>query len=350
MINAEPFVSVNTGLGSVEEVAEEVEYINGAQNTPMGQLRAENGHPQPYRCTWWAVGNEMYGDWQLGHMPLAQYVEKHNRVAAAMWKVDPAIKLIGVGAVGEWSETMLQVCSDYMNLISEHIYCQEMPNVAAHVQQLAEQIKFKADAHRKYRRQITPLQGKDIRIAMDEWNYWYGDYIYGELGVQYFHKDALGVAIGLHEYFRNSDIYYMANYAQTVNVIGCIKTTRTDAAFDATGLPLKLYRQEFGAIPVQVSGDVGNLDVSAALTDDGKALTVAAVNATSQNGSLNLNIVGGAIGRQVTKWLIVHPDPQAHNVPGKPAVLTIERKKETLKDSTLNVPAMGIVLYRIPLK
>ena len=27
---------------------------------------------------------------------------------------------------------------------------------------------------------------------MDEWNYWYGDYLYGELGVRYYHQDAIG--------------------------------------------------------------------------------------------------------------------------------------------------------------
>ncbi len=113
---------------------------------------------------------------------------------------------------------------------------------------------------------------------MDEWNYWYGPYVYGELGVQYHLKDALGIARGLHAFFRNSDIYFMANYAQTVNVIGAIKTSRTDATFDTTGLVLALYRAQFGSIPVSVSGSPGKLDVSAALTDDGKALTVAVVN------------------------------------------------------------------------
>jgi alpha-N-arabinofuranosidase len=69
---------------------------------------------------------------------------------------------------------------------------------------------------------------------MDEWNYWYGEPVYGEIGCAYRLKDALGVAIGLHEFFRNSDVITMANYAQTVNVIGAIKTTKTTAFFDTT--------------------------------------------------------------------------------------------------------------------
>ena len=46
--------------------------------------------------------------------------------------------------------------------------------------------------------------------------------------------------------FRNSDLFVMANYAQTVNVIGAIKTTKTAAEMEPTGLVLQLYRQRFG--------------------------------------------------------------------------------------------------------
>ncbi|MBZ0256623.1 alpha-N-arabinofuranosidase, partial [bacterium] len=122
LIDTEPFIAVNTGLGSVELAAEEVEYCNGSLDTPMGKLRAQNGHEKPYNVIWWAVGNEMYGDWQKGHMPLEEYVQKHNRCAEQMYKIDPTIQLIGVGAVGNWSETMLKVCAGHMDLLSEHIY------------------------------------------------------------------------------------------------------------------------------------------------------------------------------------------------------------------------------------
>ena len=349
ILNTEPYIAVNTGLGTVEEVAEEVEYCNGSVDTPMGKLRAENGRKEPWHVKWWAVGNEMYGSWQLGHMPLSEYVQKHNRVAKAMWKVDPDIKLVGVGATGEWSETMLKQCSENMDLISEHIYCKDKPDVPAHTHQLAEQIKHKADEHRKYRAEISGLRDKDIRIAMDEWNYWYGDYIYGELGVRYHLKDALGVAIGLHEFFRNSDLYFMANYAQTVNVIGCIKTSRTDAVFAATGLPLKLYRGKFGMIPVQVSGDTGQLDVAAALTADSKILTVSIVNPTPNPAKINIQGAGDSFGR-AGKWTITGTDPEIYNEPDKESRLDIEESFVRLSSTVLEAPAYGIVLYRIELR
>jgi alpha-N-arabinofuranosidase len=181
LINSEPFIAVNTGLGTVDEVAEEVEYCNGAADSPMGRLRASNGQEEPYGVKFWAVGNEMYGSWQLGNMPLEDYVKKHIQMAEAMWQSDPEIKLVGVGAVGEWSETMLENCSDHMDLISEHIYSKEASDLNKHINLLSNQIKDVANAHRNYRKNIKNLQAKDIRIAMDEWNYWYGDYIFFEM-------------------------------------------------------------------------------------------------------------------------------------------------------------------------
>ena len=47
----------------------------------------------------------------------------------------------------------------------------------------------------------------------------------------------------------------MANYAQTVNVLGCIKTSKTAAALDTTGLVLMLYRKHFGTLPVAAEAD-----------------------------------------------------------------------------------------------
>ncbi len=161
---------------------------------------------------------------------------------------------------------MLTNCADNMGLISEHFYCQEAPGLMGHVALVPRQVKRIAEAHKQYRQSIPGLAAKDIRIALDEWNYWYGPHVYGELGTQYFLKDALGIVAGLHEYSRQSDIVFMANYAQTVNVIGAIKTDKRTAVMDTTGLVLALYRREFGTIPVEIAGAPEPLDVAAAWT------------------------------------------------------------------------------------
>lgn len=327
LIDAEPFVAVNTGLGTVELAAEQIEYANGDPSTRMGRLRAQNGHPAPFGVKFWAIGNEMYGSWQLGHMPLAEYVKKHNRVVEAMRAVDPRMVAIGVGAVGDWSRQMLTSCAGHMDLISEHLYWQQKDDLVEHVRQIPAQIRKVAEAHRAYRRELPSLAGKDIRIAMDEWNYWYGPNEFGELGVRYFLQDALGIAAGLHEFYRHSDLYYMANYAQTVNVIGAIKTTKTAAEFETTGLVLKLYRRHYGRWPVEVTGVPEPLDITAAWSEDKSLITVGIVNPTAQKQELALKLSGAAwTGATGHHWLITGPHRRAHNSPGKPRVVDIEER------------------------
>jgi alpha-N-arabinofuranosidase len=348
-LGTETYVVVNSGLGGVDMALQELEYANGAQDTPMGALRTKNGHAEPYGVVYWGVGNEMYGDWQLGHMPLEEYTKKHNTYAEAMRAKDPKIKLVGVGATGKWSETMLAQCGGNMELLSEHFYVQDKKDLLAHVRQVPDQIRQKVKMHRRYHESIPGLAGKPVPICMDEWNYWYGPDLYGEIGTRYFLRDALGIAAGFHEYYRASDVVFMANYAQTVNVIGAIKTSKTAAAFDTTGLVLKLYRQQFGVLPVKVETTGSDVDVMAAWTEDKSALTVGVVNATDKPQRLPLAIDGATIAGNGTRWVIAGTDPMAFNEPGKPAQVQIQEEPVS-GAAALDLPPMSICLYRLPVK
>lgn len=350
LIKTEPLIVVNTGFGDAHSAASWLEYVNGSSSTEEGRRRAQNGHPGQWNVKWWGIGNEMFGDWQLGYMAQSQYVLKHNIFFDRLTKVYPGIKTIGVGEIGkDWSKNMLTHCADQMTLISEHFYCQEQPGVMAHVALVPNAIKAKVDAHRRYRDTLPSLQGKDIRIAMDEWNYWYGPHVFGELGTRYFMKDGLGIAAGLHEFYKNSDIVEMAQYAQTVNVIGAIKTTPTDAQFETTGLVLKLYRNHFGTRPVTVKGSPEPLYVSAALTEDRRALTVAVVNPTGQEVTCPINWAGRLFS-SAKAWEIAHPDPMAHNNPGDPQLIDIKERPAGDLQSGVKVNAYSVTLFRLELK
>jgi len=349
LVDTEPYIAVNSGLGGLKSAVEELQYCNGAADTPMGKLRAKNGHPEPYKVKWWGIGNEMYGGWQLGHMPLEKYQKKHNEFAEAMRKEDPSIKVVAVGATGKWSEGMMQHCADHMDLVSEHFYRHQQKALSSHVKQIPDSVRGKAQAHRDYRKRFDSLKGKDIDIALDEWNYWYGPHEFGELGTRYFLKDALGVAAGLHEYARQSDIMFMANYAQTVNVIGCIKTSKTDASFATTGLALKLYRQHFGTLPVKVTADPP-LDVMAALTVDKKKLTIGIVNPTMKKLDLPIEITGVKPTGRGKQWQIAGPDPMAYNEPGKPPKVTIEESPLSDVKDKLPVAACSVTLVELELE
>jgi alpha-N-arabinofuranosidase len=342
----DPYIAVNSGLGGAASAAEEVQYANGAPDTPMGQRRARNGHAEPYKVRFWGIGNEMYGGWQLGHMPLEKYVEKHNEFAKAMRAVDPSIQLVGVGAAGKWSEEMMRSCADHMDLISEHFYCHERPGLVAHVAQIPNAVRGKAEAHRDYRKRLESLKGKDIRIALDEWNYWYGPHPFGELGTRYFLKDALGIAAGLHEFARNSEMFFMANYAQTVNVIGCIKTTKTAAALETTGLVLRLYRERFGVVPAATES-AGLVNAMAAWTEDRKTLTLGVVNPTMEAVDIPLEIKGAKLTGKGTRWQIAGADPMAYNDPGQPPRVAIEESPVQGATDKLTVAPCSVTLFAL---
>lgn len=348
-VKTDPYVVVNSGLGGVELAVDKLEYANGAADTPMGRLRAANGHAEPYGVHFWGIGNEMYGNWQLGHMPLEDYIAKNNRFADALRAKDPSIALVAVGAVGKWTEGMLAGAADHMDLLSEHFYCQEKPALETHVRQIPDSVRRIAEAHRRYRKEIPSPAGKPIPVALDEWNYWYGPHVFGELGTRYFLKDGLGVAAGLNEFVRCSDVYFMANYAQTVNVIGCVKTTKTAAALETTGLVLKLYRRHFGTVPVTATAE-GPLDVAAALADNGKTLTVAIVNPTLHPMELPLAVSGVALAGTGRQWQMAGDDPMAFNQPGETPRVTVEESAARMAEGKLSVRPCSVTLFALDVR
>ncbi len=364
IVGAEPLITVNTGYGDAYSCAAQLEYANGSVHTPMGMLRKVNGSAEPFDVRLWCVGNEMWGDWQLGYMSLEDYVIKHNWVVEKMRETDPDIICFASGDVDtDWSRGLMKGCADNIDKIAEHFYCTETnKDVTKHVAQIKGKINEKTTYHRKLRQELDELNGKDIEVAMTEWNYWNynpgeGDqlnpadaYWYGELGRRYFMQDALGIAAGLHEYYRQSDIMYLAFYAQTVNVIGCIKTTKTDVGFAATGLPLAMYRNHYGTIPVDVTNNNAALDIAAALTQDRKALTIGVVNTTDKQQQIKLDLKGVNIYSAGTVWVIANSDPMAYNEPGKEPKVAIKESKVTGISNQLTVPGYSINLYRLDVR
>src|ERR1044071_9222891 len=57
-VDAEPMICVRFSNRKPGDAADQVEYFNGSISTKMGALRAQNGHPRPYRVRFWQVGNE----------------------------------------------------------------------------------------------------------------------------------------------------------------------------------------------------------------------------------------------------------------------------------------------------
>ena len=68
LVDAEPYLCVNMGTGTMDEAAAWVEYCNGTGDTYWANQRRANGHEAPYGVKLWGLGNEMYGPWQIGQL------------------------------------------------------------------------------------------------------------------------------------------------------------------------------------------------------------------------------------------------------------------------------------------
>ena len=401
LLDVEPYITVNAGFGDARSAADYVEYANGAATTPMGRLRAANGHPEPYGVKFWGIGNEMWGDWSFGVMPLAQFELKHNLFAQAMRRVDPTIKLIASGAMpdamtgskqakrisgkivpdylspADWSGGMLSHCLEYTDLISEHFYSYnnqrfdiekgERVSVDAGTPLVewerapATQVRVKYEHYQEYLARIPGLAAKPAPISLDEWAYT------GAPPNGY--KVVPAYAWAFHEMFRHSDLYQMAGFTFATSLLSA---NRTEAVLNPAGLMFKLYRDHFGTIPVEVAGnspqpapkypaggdqpkvnpgsDTYPLDVAAALSTGRRTLTLAVVNPTEAEQQLQLSIRGVELSGKGRLWRMAPASINASIVvEQKPGVEVEEQVLEALP-GTVKIAPISVSIYEFPTK
>ena len=402
LLGVDPFISVNAGFGDAWSAAQLVEYANGAATSPMGRQRAANGHPAPYKIKWWGIGNEMYGSWQFGNMALGQYVVKHNMFAEAMRKVDPSITLLATGATpeemtiyglalpivgklipdfgspGDWDFGLFTRCFENIDVMSEHFYSYAGQrfdhssgvkpgafNRANYMLRLdeplvewarrpANRVRNKVEAYEEYLQRIPALKTRRIPMAIDEWAY---------SGSGSNLKGSLANAMVLQEMFRHSDLIKMAGHTMGT---ASIEYNDTEAALNTTGLLFKLYRDHFGSVPVEVGGNsppppplypVGAdqpkanagsptypVDVSAALTSDGKFLTVAVINPNESAQDLDLSFKGIALLGKGRMWRMTGDSLNAATGLGRNEVRIVETPlTETPK--ALTIAPISIDIY-----
>jgi alpha-N-arabinofuranosidase len=124
VVGCEPMICLNAGSGTVSEAAQWLEYCNGGLDTPMGRLRAANGHPQPYNVKHWEIGNELWGRWQDRWTTAEGYVDRYRQFVKALLEVDPGIKIYACGAPvmwgKSWNDTLIAGASDILHATTDH--------------------------------------------------------------------------------------------------------------------------------------------------------------------------------------------------------------------------------------
>jgi alpha-N-arabinofuranosidase len=408
LIDVDPYVTVNAGLGDSHSAAEEVEYLNGAASTHMGAQRARNGHPEPYHVRYWNIGNEPWGDFQIGYTDLKYYVIKNNEFAKAMRKADPSITLIASGKMLEptwlkgadrakyvdnlgpmfgsdidWTGGLLAKCWGTFDGIAQHWYegpgrhfdvnkakalPANAPNEGAYVSYnptTLEYARYAGDVVRRhaeewegYQKRFPQMVARKIFLSIDE-------YSYGGRGGGPNLKSALAYGMLLDETMRHTDFLTMA--ARTMGTSG-LDITPTAATYNAVGLVYKLYGEHFpGTIPVTVSGNSpqppGNpsyadepknssgsptypLDIIATLTPDRKYLNVAVVNATDQEQKFDLSVTGVHVTGPSMLWQITGSSLDAANRVGQPAEVAIKEISIGAPQGGISVAPISVNVYR----
>lgn len=392
LIESEPFWCVNTGFGEPRSGAELVEYVNGDTQTEWGKRRAVNGRKPPYHVKYWAVGNEMYGHWQMGHMARSQYTVKHNLFVDAMRAVDPSIYVVApggfvdemttgqgifiegqpevkIGSERDWAYGMFRDSWGKFDAVGTHAYPPQNKrfdlrtgklfdvtmSLNEWARQPANRVRTMVDAWEEYKKHFPKLEEGSVKVFFDEWAYGFEDSL----------KNALAIALTFHEFFRHTDFIAMAGFTMAT---AWLDFNRTASTISAKGRIFQLYQQQFGAIPVAVDGhsptpkpqypiggdqpkvNAGSatypLDVSASLTEDGSALIIAVVNATEQEGALALNIEDFPYQATGQCWRFTGLGPDAKNAVGKePEVITVSAEFDATA-KRLHIAPLSVELYR----
>jgi len=266
-LGTEPYICVNMGSGTMDEAQAWVEYANSTGNTSWANLRRKHGYEEPHRITYWGLGNEMYGGWQIGSLEAHDYVKKARAFAMVMKRMDPNIALVSCGQNGwnPWDEVVLEGLAPQVDYHSIHLYTGHSDyyvNVfQAHQAERAIRICERMIERVRYNQRIA----HPIAIAFDEWNVWYRtrsheDRIAG-VQEQYTLGDALAVATYLNIFIRHCRIVRIANLAQLVNAIAPIFTNKKGLFLQTIYHPLRLYAEHTLATALDVHVDCETYDL-----------------------------------------------------------------------------------------
>jgi alpha-N-arabinofuranosidase len=268
----------------------------------------------------------------------------------------------------DWTGGLLSNCFNNIDLISEHFYnygnthfslaegrqVQNSPNepITDWMRRPANHICIKYEEYKEYEKLLPQLAAHPKPLNIDEWAYT-GNGRYPTFP---------SYAWVFHEMFRHSDIFQMAAYTFATSLLA---RTGTNVTLNANGLVFKIYRDHFGTIPVEVSGnspqpkptdppggeqpvvnagsDTFPLDVAAAWTNDRHTLAVAVVNPTDVEQLLKLNIAGAALSGKGTLWRLASTEANGQN----PGISNCP--VDSIPDS-LTLPRFSVSIYELAVK
>jgi alpha-N-arabinofuranosidase len=273
---------------NARDAADEVQYFNGPADSPMGALRARNGHPEPYRIKYWQIGNEQRG---------TAYERTLAEFGRAMKEVDPAIVLMSSYP----TPGVLKAAGDLINFVCPHHYgCADLAAMEADLAAVRRLIAEQAP-------------GRPIRVAVTEWNTTGGDW--GPRRAMLWDLDnALACARYHNLLHRHADLVAIANRSNLINSFcsGILQVDNRRLYRTPTYYAQQLYATRAGRRPLRVESALPASvapDLSATLAADGDAVVLFAVNDSLDEVRRTLDLSAfGPGGRPVRAWTLADRD------------------------------------------
>ena len=181
-----PFISGNVGSGTVQELADWVQYTNAAHESPMSKLRTENGQKDPWNVKYWGLGNEAWGCG--GNMRAEYYVDLYRQYATYLSAAAKGSDIYRIAAGGysdhvQWTEVLMKnIPLKLMDGISLHHYSVIDWSEKGPSTEFEEDIYFQTmtkalamedhiQAHSTVMDKYDPE--KKVGLIVDEWGGWY---------------------------------------------------------------------------------------------------------------------------------------------------------------------------------
>src|SRR5215471_903659 len=383
LAGAEPLLGLNFGTGTAEKAAALVEYCNVARGARWSDLRRRHGVEKPWGVTRWCLGNEMDGNWQIGHMTAEEYGRKAVDAARQMRAVDPRVQLVACGSSGpgmatylEWDRVVLEQCYDQVDAISLHRYFglgTDTPKddarfLASNVEmeRQIEDVVAVCDYVRGRRK-----SSKRLWLSFDEWNVWYrqtggngrGQAAPRLLEEVYDLRDALVVGGALNSLMRHADRVRLACLAQLVNVIAPLFTDERRVIRQTIYYPyawaLAYAKGQVLDIPHDVDGDaydeasigkVPFVDVAGTHDPSTGESTLFVMNRDLEHArEVHLTWLDGAPTRVTAAEVITGRDLKASNTLAAPSTViphALEVPRASA-DMTFEVPARSYSVIRL---
>ncbi|WP_045030100.1 alpha-N-arabinofuranosidase [Draconibacterium sediminis] len=311
LIGTEPYLSINVGSGSVQEAMEWVEYVTSSDESPMTELRKENGREDPWDVKFWGIGNETWGCG--GEMSPGYYADLFRNYSAYIRGNGFQKVICGPSADDtHWTETIMSKLQGKLNLtqgVSMHYYTLPTGNWGSK----GSSVDFEEDMYfstlhgtmkiEDYINQHLAVmlkydkEGK-VKLIVDEWGTWY-DQLPGTKGgflqQQNTVRDALVAGINLNIFNNHADMISMANIAQIVNVLQSpILTKGKEMVKTPTYYIFKMYNvhQEANLVPLELQTE----DYSY----EGESIPAITASASEKDGVVSVTITNANPNKTVS--------------------------------------------------